>query len=409
MRIWIINHYAIPPSLGGLVRHYYITKFLQRSGNEVKLFTSSKIHNSDVNMITDGSLYVEKEMDGIEYTFVRGSNYKGNGIARIKNMLEFPVRIWKVCKKFEKPDVIYTSSPSPFTAFSAILMAKHRKVKVVLEVRDLWPESIVEYNDISRKNPIVLLLYQLEKWLYKNADRIVFTMEGGKQYIQEKGWDKVIDLNKVHHVNNGVDLEEFDYNRDKFQIEDEDLDNPHTYKIIYTGSLRKANSQIFLLFKAIELMQGEEYRDYSFLIYGRGEIEEELKGICKEKHINNVKFKGYVEKKYIPYILSKCDLNVLNCAPSKMLRFGGSQNKLFDYLASGRPILAGEDTKYSITGNEQCGISRHYTGAEDVVDAIKEIRSGDFSNTHIRKVAEQYDYNVLTEKIIKIIEEMIEE
>lgn len=408
MKIWIINQYAIPPSLGGLVRHYYISKFLQRSGHEVKMFTSSKIHNSNVNMITDGSLYVEKEMDGVEYTFVRGSNYKGNGIARIKNMLEFPIRIWKVCKKFEKPDVIYTSSPSPFTAFSAILMAKRMKVKVVLEVRDLWPESIVEYNDISRKNPVILLLYQLEKWLYKKADRIVFTMEGGKQYIQEKGWDKVIDLNKVRHVNNGVELEEFDYNRDTYQIEDEDLENPHTYKIIYTGSLRKANSQIFLLFKAIELMQGEEYRDYRFLIYGRGEIEEELKAICKEKQIDNVEFKGYVEKKYIPYILSKCDLNVLNCAPSKMLRFGGSQNKLFDYLASGRPILAGEDTEYSITRNEKCGISRHYSDAKDVVEAIKEIRNSEFSDTHIRKVAEQYDYKILTGKLVKIIEEMLE-
>jgi len=98
MKIWIINHYAMPPSLGGLARHYYFSKFLQQRGHEVKLFSSSKIHNSDVNMITDDSLYVEKEVDGIEYTFIRGSKYKGSGVARIKNMLEFPLRIWKGCK-----------------------------------------------------------------------------------------------------------------------------------------------------------------------------------------------------------------------------------------------------------------------------------------------------------------------
>ena len=184
MKVWIINHYAIPPSLGGLVRHYYFSKNLSERGHKVKIFTSSKIHNSDVNMIMDDALYTEKDMDGVEYTFVRNSDYKGNGLDRILNMLQFPMSIWKVCKKFEKPDVIYTSSPDIFTALSAVLLAKWLKIKKVVEVRDLWPESIVEYSGWSRNNPIIWILYRLEKWVYKNADELIFTMEGGKQYIK---------------------------------------------------------------------------------------------------------------------------------------------------------------------------------------------------------------------------------
>ena len=65
MKIWIINHYAIPPSMGGLVRHYYFSKYLQERGHEVKIVTSSKIHNADINMIDDKRLYLEKEVDGI--------------------------------------------------------------------------------------------------------------------------------------------------------------------------------------------------------------------------------------------------------------------------------------------------------------------------------------------------------
>ena len=98
MKIWIINHYAIPPSMGGLVRHYYFSKYLQQKGHEVKIFTSSKIHNTEINMIPDKSPYMEKEVDGIQYTFVRNSNYKGNRLGRIINMLQFPVRVWKTCK-----------------------------------------------------------------------------------------------------------------------------------------------------------------------------------------------------------------------------------------------------------------------------------------------------------------------
>lgn len=190
MRVWIINQYAIPPSMGGLVRHYYFSKYLQKKGHEVKIFTSSKIHNADINMITGKELFIEKEVDGVEYTFVRTSNYKGNRLGRIINMLQFPFRVWRVCKRFEKPDVIYTSSPSPLTAVAAVILAKRHKIPKVVEIRDLWPESIVENNNFSRKNPIIWLCYRLEKWLYKNADRIIFTMQGGENYIKEKKWDK---------------------------------------------------------------------------------------------------------------------------------------------------------------------------------------------------------------------------
>ena len=92
MRVWIINHYAIPPSMGGLVRHYYFSKFLRERGHQVRIFTASEIHNTDINMIRDGALYREETMDGVPYTFLKTRDYSGNGLSRIINMLEFPLR-----------------------------------------------------------------------------------------------------------------------------------------------------------------------------------------------------------------------------------------------------------------------------------------------------------------------------
>ena len=155
MRVWIINHYAIPPSMGGLVRHYYFSKFLRQMGHQVRIFTASEIHNTNINMIRDGSLYKEEEMDGVPYTFLKTRDYSGNGLSRIYNMLEFPVRIQQAVKHFakngEKPDVIYTSAPTIFAAGSALIAAKRLKVPCVVEIRDIWPESIVEYKGMSRK------------------------------------------------------------------------------------------------------------------------------------------------------------------------------------------------------------------------------------------------------------------
>lgn len=406
MKVWIINHYAIPPSLGGLVRHYYFSKYLQEKGHEVKIFTASKVHNTDVNMISDKAPYIEKEMDGVEYTFVRTSDYKGNGIDRIVNMFQFPVRIWNVCKNFEKPDIIYTSSPDLFTAVSAVLLAKCMKVKKVVEIRDLWPESVVEYYKISRKNPIIRILYQMEKWLYKNADELIFTMAGGKQYIKEKGWTRGINPKKIHHINNGVDLEEFAYNREYFRIQDEDLENTDVFKIVYTGSIRKAND-VEKLVKAVEVLNEPER--CQLLLYGDGNDKEELEHYCKKNNLANIKFKGRVEKKYIPYILSKSDLNIMNYKQTNLLRYGGSQNKLFEYLASEKPICSNVKMAYSLIEKYHCGIENNITDVREYAESIRnfmDISEEEYEtySENSYKAAKKHDFKVLTDKLEKILE-----
>lgn len=410
MKVWIINHYAIPPSMGGLVRHYYFSKYLQERGHEVKIFTSSKIHNTDVNMITDKRLYLEKEVDGIEYTFVRTSNYKGNKLGRIINMLQFPIRVWRVCKKFEKPDVIYTSSPDLFTALSAVLLAKKMKLPKVMEVRDLWPESIVEFSGMSRNNPIIKVLYGVEKWLYRQADKLIFTMEGGKQYITDKGWDNYIDLGKIHHVNNGVDLREYEENKETFIIQDEDLNDEESFKIVYVGSIRQANN-VGVLIKATEKINTN--KKFSLLIYGDGNEREELEAYCKEYKLNFVKFKGKVEKKYIPYILSKSNLNILNYKATNLGKYGGSQNKLFEYLASGVPVYSNVEMGYSIIMGNGCGIEKNVSSEEEYADILGrfiELSKEEYEKykENASKTISKYDYHILTDKIEKILQEAIE-
>lgn len=91
------------------MRHYYFSKFLRQMGHQVRTLPQCEIHNTNINMIRDGSLYKEEEMDGVPYTFLKTRDYSGNGLSRIYNMLEFPVRIQQAVKHFakngEKPDV----------------------------------------------------------------------------------------------------------------------------------------------------------------------------------------------------------------------------------------------------------------------------------------------------------------
>ena len=77
-----------------------------------------------------------------------------------------------------------------------------------------------------------------------------------------------------------------------------------------------------------------------FLIWGDGDEREVLEQRVVDEHINNVVFKGRVEKKYIPYITSQADLNIAHNTPTELFRFGISFNKIFDYMAAGKPTLS---------------------------------------------------------------------
>lgn len=403
MNVWIMNHYAIPPSLGGLVRHYYFAKFLAQKGHSVKIFTSSEIHNTDVNMIKDKSLYVEKDMDGVEYTFLRTSDYTGNGLSRIFNMLEFPLRIWQAGKKFPKPDVIYTSAPTIFTAASAVLFAKRYHLPCMVEVRDIWPESIVEYKGMSRKNPIILVLYQLEKWLYRHADRLLFTMEGGYDYIKEKNWEKYIPASKVSNLNNGVDLEEFDRNALECTLEDADLLNPDTFKVVYTGSIRLVNN-LGRVVDMAKYMQEHGHDNIRFILYGDGTEREELSNRCQAEGLKNIVFKGKVEKKYIPFILTHSDLNLNHVKQTNIMRFGCSLNKLFDYFASGKPVLSDLTVQYDLIERYQAGVTLKTQDTESMCKEIlrfSEMPSEEYQTycSNARNAALKYNYSALTDSL----------
>lgn len=409
MDIWIVNHYAIPPSMGGLVRHYYFSKYLQKKGHTVKIFTSSKIHNTDINMIKDKSLYREVMEDGVEYTFVRSKDYKGNGLDRIINMMDLPFKTWKAMKLFykkKKPDVIYTSSPDLFVAYFALLFGRKHKIPVVVEIRDFWPKSVVEYNGMSEHNPIIMALYQLEKWIYKKADRLIFTMEGWRNYFKEKRLDQEIDIEKISYINNGVDVKEFEYNKKTYCIEDQDLEDKNSFKFVYMGSIRLANN-LQALVEAVKIIKEKKIGNIKVLVYGDG--TERTKLLYESKKYNlNILFKGKVEKKYIPYILSKSDVNLVNVKPTNIKNYGCSWNKLFEYMASGKPVLSNTLMRYDLISKYEMGIAKDFATAEEYANAMIRLSRTEKEKyekmcRNARMAVAIFDYSYLTGKIEDVL------
>jgi glycosyltransferase involved in cell wall biosynthesis len=324
-------------------------------------------------------------------------------------MLLFACNAYRVAirlAKTDKPDVIIASSVHPFTCVAGILAAKKINVPCVAELRDIWPDAIVAVKKINKKNPIIKIMSKIEKWIYIKSDSLIFTVEGGAEYIKNKGWDKYINLNKVHYINNGVCLSEFDKNVNEKPIDDDDLSNDQIFKIVYTGSLRAANGTDLIIKIAEELIKKSD--SIKILLWGGGRDKEWLEKQAHEKNLDNMVIKGSVPREYIPYILRSADVNFLHYPEYDNWKYGGSQNKLFEYLASGKPILYDFEFGYNPIKNFEAGIKSATQDPGDIVDAMiymqkmtqdQKMKMGE----NARRAANNFDYRKLTDRLITLL------
>ena len=412
-KIWIFNHYAANTFDDRAGRHYFFAKALISRGWDVTVFCAATVHNSSKVFPTPMGLFGEDTADGIPYVFIKAPAYSGNGKSRIINMLTFAKNMVPVALRYAQahgaPDALIASSVHPFTCVAGLRLAKKLKVPCISEIRDLWPESIVAYTDRKNGNPAVQLLYRLEKYIYTKSDKVIFTMKGGKDYITQKGWDKehggTVDLNKCFYINNGVDLVSYNRNREDNEFHNPELDEDGTFKVVYAGSLRKANN-LLMLVDAAKAVNEPKIR---FLIFGDGDDLEFLTDNCMKNGITNVVFEGRVDKAFVPCILAKSNLNILNYQKASTWQYGGSQNKLFEYLASGKPVCANVKIAYSPIDEYGCGVSENLDTPEEFAAAIRsiyELPQAEYEKMceNARRAACEFDFEKLTDRLVKALE-----
>lgn len=399
----------MPPRYEVRIQTIKRAQYLSKFGYNVTIVGGSYLHNTETNLIDTRDSFIKADYDGLKFIHIKTSAYKGNGLKRIISSIGFSLRFLFIARKLDKPDVVAQIATVPFGNI-LYFIAKKYNAKYIVDVVDLWPESMVSLGLISKYNPLTMLSYIAEKWLYNKADHIVFSMKGGRDYIIEKGWNVEaggpINLKKVSYINNGVDLLEFEKNKALFKLDDEDLDDKDTFKVIYIGSIRLANDVKLLIDAAKKLKDHDQLK---FLIYGDGSDRQYLEKYCEDNNITNVIFKQkWVEIKYVPYILSKSSLNLLNYKSSPILRFGGSQSKLFQYMASGKPICANIEMAYCPIKKYDIGLAKKFIDSTDYANAIlsffqmDDVRYSDICQNSLM-AAENYDYEKLTRKFEKLL------
>lgn len=411
MNIWFFNHYAHEPSLGGCMRYHNWGKELVDQGHSVTIFGASSFHGGyHENLIVDKKLFIESINDRIKYIYLRVPDYDGNGIERAKNMYMYAANVLLFARNYkgDKPDLIIARSPNPLACRTAIKLSRRWKIPCVSDIVDLWPESAIEHMGINHSNLIMKAAYTYEKWMYKKSNALIFSMEGGYDYIVDRGWENTIPNEKAFYINMGLDLPTFDNNVKTYTIDAENMENNDIFKVVYCGSVRQVNNVKQICDTAKEVLN-RGYTKIRFFIHGNGDQVEQLVNYCRTNSIYNVAFYGRIEKNKIPYLLSHAELNLLNYHKVDLFKYGGSMNKMFEYFASQKPILSNCRFGYDLVEKYKCGTILESDDPTQYADAIIAFYNMDPKDREEigrrgRKAAEDFSQPVLVNRLHKVLQ-----
>ena len=399
--IWLINYHAYPPGTSKWTRHFDLFKNLVDKYDFI-CFGGDYIHDTGKHILREDELKREEIKEGIKYIVLKRKKKK-NIFSRFLCYIYYFFQILRLSKEIQKkPDVIIGSSPDLLMGLCAYFLSKRYKARFIFEIRDIWPETLVELNVISKKSLIYFIFRKLELFLYKKADAIIILPPGAKHYLNELN----VNLEKIFYINNGVDIKKFENNLKKY--ERLDILPKKKFNIIYTGAL-SLNNGLDEFIESAKILESRGYKDIFFNIFGKGTEEEKL--IKKSQSLKNIKFYGSVSKEIIPSLLSKADLLFFSFHNKDLYRkYGISPNKLFEYLAAKKPILFSCDSYNDPVKENKCGISLKKSLSEDIVGAILEIK--DKNETERKEIGERaYNYvlsNFEMKKLSQKLEECIE-
>jgi glycosyltransferase involved in cell wall biosynthesis len=334
-RLLALNHFANPFDAPGGTRLIELTERLDGWDTVI--------------VAADRNLFTQQRQTSTSDSFrtVRTPPYGGNDGTRILNWAAFALAAFVTGLRLPRPDVVYASSPHLLTGIAGWAVARLRGARFVLEIRDLWPQILVDTGRMRAGSMMHRLVRALELFLYHRADAIVVLAQGVAQAIADDG----VAADRIHFIPNAADPADFvpsqprDVLRRRYGFTG--------VTVIYAGAHGPANGLDFVLDAAAELLELEEVR---FVLVGDGLSKPALMARAEQDGLRNVTFLEAVPKHEMPDLLAATDAGLHVLADLPLFLYGVSPNKLFDYMAAGLPVLTntagevGEIVKHNDAG-----------------------------------------------------------
>ena len=406
MRILFISHY-FPPEVNAPASrtHEHCRKWVG-DGHDVTVITG--VPNHPTGKLFGGyknRFLQEEEVDGIRVIRTWMLLTSNAGFAkRILNFVLFGLMSFFASFKVKNPDVVIATSPQFFCGLAGAAIAKSKRRPFILEVRDLWPKSIVELDQID-DGPALTFLEWLERKMYHSADGIVVNTRAFVDHISQLDYPS----DRIEIIYNGIDTNLFrpqppsNELRARFDLEGR-------FSVGYLGTLGLAHGLETLL-EAAETLRSEP--EIAFLLIGDGAEKRKLESIVHERKLRNVRLIGLQPREVMPAWIATTDILLVSLRDLPVFETV-IPSKIFEFLAQERPVIVaarGEIRNMTEASNVALAIDPEDPGA--LVEAIQEIRNDPKKAKERAKegrkwVEENFVRTELAMRMMNFIEECVE-
>lgn len=370
MHILYIHQYFASRKGRTGTRSYEFGRHLAGKGHDVTMITSG-VANAEFP-VPEGKTHAEYEVDGIRVVSVAAAYndpHMGTGLKGWQRMLQFYAfarAATRVGKTLAKPDVVFATHTPLTVGLAGIALQRHFSIPFVFEVRDLWPEALVNVGALN--NPVAIWwLRRMARKIYRKADHMVALSPGMKEGIVRTG----IADDRVTIIPNGSDLDLFRPDLDGGAARKR-LGLGDRFAAVYFGAMGLANGLDYVV-EAGRILAERKADHIVLVLHGGGGKRDELQARAKRYQLRNVVFSDLVpDKSEVARIVAGCDACMTIYRAAKEHTW--SPNKMFDSLAAGKPVLINVGGWLGETIEEnQCGRSLPADRPRALADALVEM------------------------------------
>ena len=374
LRLWIFNHYATGPDEGGGTRHFELAARMVPMSVETTIFASGFSHFTlRDEKVGRRALWRTELVDGVRFVWVRTAGYRGNGLMRMLSMLSYAVGVQVAQARMPPPDVIIGSTIHPFAALAAERVARRRGARFVYEIRDLWPQTLIDMGALRARGPGARLLRRIERHLVASADAVVTALPGVSGYFDEWG----LAARRLAYIPNGVATDHVPARPASAatttligEIGDWRAQGASVFG--YVGAHGPAND-LWTILEAASMLRDSTSPRCTILLLGDGAEKPALMASASARGLDNVRFADPIPKADVPILLGHLDAGIFHLRPNPVFRFGISSNKLFDYMGAGLPVIFACESGYDPVRRSDGGISIPPGDAASLARAIEDM------------------------------------
>ncbi len=402
MHILLIHQAFAALDEAGGTRHYEMARYLCRRGHRVTIITSPVSYLTGKRR-NSPSGWIESEQPEPGITILRTYTYAAlhrSFVHRVFSFISFMISSFLAGLGVRQVDLVWGTSPPIFQGVTAWLLARLKRAPLLFEVRDLWPAFAIAVGVL--RNPLLIRAsLWLERFLYRHADRVMVNSPGFIAHVTGRG------ARRVELIANGADVDLFVATQHTTDCRQQHgLDGK--FVVLYAGAHGMSNDLGVVLQAAGQLRQ---QKDIAIVLVGDGKEKPALQAEAQAMGLENVLFWPPVAKTGIPAVLAAADACLGILKPLELYKTT-YPNKIFDYMAAGKPVvLAIDGVIRQVVEDAQAGIFVPPGDATAMAEAIRSLAAHPEQARQMglagrEYVSRHFNRAGLTEKLALLVEDM---